>query len=68
MDEKGRSRIYLDVTPDIADRAFRLIPWGWRNQIMHSVLDQLLTAIEQEGLEVAAMLISGKLRLFGREE
>lgn len=66
-DERGRSRINLEVTQELYDRAFRLIPWGWRNPLVSALLDQLLTAIEQEGLVVAALIMDGKLKLFGRE-
>lgn len=67
-DERGRNRINLEVSEDIYDRAFRLIPRGWRNPLMMTLLDQLLTAIENEGLTVAGLIIDGKLKLFGKED
>jgi hypothetical protein len=67
-DQRSRNRIYLDVPEDVYARAYHFIPWGWRNQLMTIILDQLLLAIEYEGLEVAALIISGKLRLFGRSD
>jgi hypothetical protein len=66
-DSKGRNRIYLDVAPETYEKAYRLIPWGWRNPLMQIVIDQLLEAIEKEGLAVAALIMDGKLGLFGKE-
>lgn len=67
-DARGRARLNLELPQELYDRSYRLIPWGWRNQLMIVLIDQLLDAIEKEGLTVAALIIDGKLKLFGKEE
>jgi len=67
VDKRGRTRMNLEVTPELYERSYLLIPWGWRNQLLHTLIEQLLDAIEREGLTVAALIMEGKLKLFGKE-
>jgi hypothetical protein len=66
-DARGRSRINFEVSQETFDRAERLIPWGMKNKIYTPIIEQLLDAIEEEGLVVVGLIMDGKLRLFGRD-
>ncbi len=71
MRRKGvaeNTRIQIDVGEDLLRRTQKAIPWGYRNNLLRNVIEQLVSAIEEEGLVVAALILDGRLTLFGRRE
>lgn len=67
-DERGRSRVIFDVSEESYDRGYRLIPWGVRGLCLRILWEQLIDAVEREGVVVLGLLIDGKLKLFGKED
>lgn len=66
-DARGRNRVSIEVSEELVDRLYRLIPWGWKSPLIVTLLEQLMDAIETEGLVVAALIIDKKLKLFGKD-
>lgn len=61
------TRIQIDVGEALLKRTQKAIPWGYRNNLLRCVIEQLVSAIEDEGLIVAALILDGRITLFGRE-
>jgi metal-responsive CopG/Arc/MetJ family transcriptional regulator len=67
-DEYVRTRINIDVEPELLERFNRLIWHGMRSRVMRAVISQLLDAVEKEGIIVATLVADNRIRIFGGEQ
>ena len=56
-----RSRLMIDVTPELLDRVRNTIPHGLRGQLYTAILEDILDLIDKEGEIIIALMIRRKL-------
>lgn len=59
-----RPRINIDIEEELYLRQQKVFHHGVRNTVMKMALDQIVTAIEREGMIVQYLIANGKLKLF----
>ena len=61
--EDYRPRLSIEITEEQHNALQRLIPWGLKNQVFSTIIDQLIPLLERRGSDVIALIITNDLRV-----
>ena len=61
MSEEYRPRLSIEISEEQQSSLQRLIPWGLKNQVFSTIIDQLVPLLERKGSEVLALILTNDL-------
>lgn len=67
MGEDGLVGMKVRVSQEVHAQMARLIPWGMRRNVIETVLQLVLDAVERDGMVVAGAILDGRFKLVRSE-
>jgi len=61
VSEDYRPRLSIEISEEQQSSLQRLIPWGLKNQVFSTIIDQLIPLLELKGSEVLALILTNDL-------
>lgn len=63
LDERQRPRLSIEITEQQNIDLMRLIPWGVKNALFSSIVDDVIELLEKNGPIVIAAVLTKKLKV-----
>ena len=57
-----RPRLSIELSEDQHNSLQRLVPWGVKNQLFSTIVDQLIPLLEKHGTTVIGLILDNKLK------
>ena len=57
-----RPRLSIELTEKQHSDLQRLIPWGVKNQLFSTIVDQLIPLLEEHGTHIISLILENKLK------
>ena len=57
-----RPRLSIEITEHQNQKLRELVPWGTKNQLFSTIIDQLIPLLERHGSTVIALILDNKLK------
>jgi len=63
MTSEYRPRLSIELTEKQYNDLQRLVPWGTKNQLFSTIIDQLIPLLEDKGQAIIALILENKLQV-----